>query len=239
MRTHFMKAVCFGVVLGLTLCGELRAAFVEQINGDAQPATPTARVDFSNDFAGIGWYYTPQKTYLLTGIYSTFRALEGTPSAREVTVQIQSERPINGGYVLAEATFPADQSEGGDLGASFSAISIAAGETYFVNFLNIAGMGVNLGTWEGSPGSEHGILGAVTNLGAYYKNENNGFGTEITNSWEIATNDDGVQVPVSGTHPILRFEGFIVPEPGGWELLVGIAIGSGCYVMRRKRLVAR
>src|SRR3954449_12655533 len=71
--------------------------YVDNINGSAVPAPSV----FFDGISAIGWYYTPSFGYSLTGISSYFDPLFSS-SDRTVTVQIQSERPTNGGGVLAQ-----------------------------------------------------------------------------------------------------------------------------------------
>jgi hypothetical protein len=204
------------------------AAYIETINPAATPATPEVRVFYSL-FDNIGWYYTPNTSYSLTGIYSNFGPNDTATGISHMTLQVQTERPVKGGVVLAEATFDGEKSVGGLLGASYAPISLTAGHTYFVNYLNLSGMGVNLGTWDDETGTPHPSGGATTNLGVYYRNDDNGFDTEETNTWEVAS--FGL-ARVSGAEPILFFEGFVVPEPSAAIL---IAIGGGAMVLRWRR----
>jgi hypothetical protein len=222
--------IAAGFVVAIAcICTPLsKAAFIEQINPDAQPATPGVAVAFDAGGANaIGWYYTPAQDYTLTGIYSVFRAMGGESDARNVTVQIQRDRPAAGGSVLREATFQVDRSAGGVNGGSFADLPLVAGQRYFVDFLGIRELGVNVGTWEVGPSGNRGAFGAVDNLGSYYRDDN-GFAVERTNSWEFAIFGT---VPVSATHPIMKFEGFVVPEPSTLILVLSGILGT---VWRRR-----
>jgi hypothetical protein len=207
---------------------EVDAAYIETINPAAVPATPEVPV-FYDLFDNIGWYYTPNTSYTLTGIYSNFGPHDAVTGISHITLQVQTERPVKGGVVLAEKTFDGEKSVGGLLGASFAPIPLTAGHTYFVNYLHLSGMGVNLGTWDDENGTPHPAGGATTNLGVYYRNDDNGFDTEETNIWEVAS--FGL-ARVSGAEPILFFEGVGVPEPSAAML---IAIGVGTLALRWRR----
>jgi hypothetical protein len=208
------------------------AAYIETINPAATPATPEVRV-FYSIFDNIGWYYTPNTSYTLTGIYSNFGPNDSASGINHITLQVQTERPAKGGVVLAEAMFDGQNAVGGLLGASFAPIPLTASQTYFVNYLHLSGMGVNLGTWdEDQFGTRYPSGGATTNLGVYYRDDDNGFDTEETNTWEVS---GGGLARVSGAEPILFFEGFGVPEPCSIELLsIAVLLGVGNRRIRKR-----
>jgi hypothetical protein len=220
------STIAVGIVVAGVVVGTAQGAIVESINPLAIPATPEVPV-FYSIFDNAGWYYTPSTSYALTGIYSNFGPNPSASGTNQITVQVQTDRPVKGGLVLAEATFDGENAVGGMLGASFDPIEVIAGETYFVNYLHLSGMGVNLGTWEeGEGGTPYPAGGATTNLGVYYRDDDNGFDTEVTDVWEVAA--FGL-ARVSGAEPILFFEGIGVPEPSSVLLL---AIGAGALSLR-------
>jgi hypothetical protein len=225
----FMAAI---LLVGAMVAMPVRAAFIDSINPEAIPATPEVSVFYAS-FDKLGWYYTPTTSYTLTGIYSNFGPTTSSVGVNTITVQIQSDRPVLGGTLLREGMFEADRAIGGLLGASFPQLDLVAGETYFVNYLGLQGMGVNLGTWEyGSLFMPHPADGATTNLGVYYRNEDDdGFAVEVTDVWEYASD---FITPVSGAEPILYFEGFAVPEPASLEIAVVALLGL-CRAIRRRR----
>jgi hypothetical protein len=123
------------------------------------------------EFAGptnIGWYYAPTVSYTLTGVFSYFRPVPNGTGTRTMTVQIWTDREAAGGTLLAQATFTADSDTGGLLGADFAPVTIQSGQTYFVDFLNSEGMGVDLGQYQIVDGVEEPSAGATTLLSAFY-----------------------------------------------------------------------
>ena len=115
---HIRPAAVVTVLVMAWLVSPTFGAQVDNINGSATPP-------FVN-YAGprdIGWYYTPALSYDLTGIFTTFRSVPNGTGSRTVTVQIQSQRPANGGTVLGQGSFTADSGVGGNLGASFDRVN--------------------------------------------------------------------------------------------------------------------
>lgn len=220
---YLISAVIASIAFGRAANGEV----VDSINGSAMPA-PDVRFASFND---IGWYYTPPMDYTLDGIFGRFESLADQPVQKMVTVQIQTERPVNGGIVLGQGTFLADSTVGGLLGASFDPVELQGGTTYFVNLLNVMGIGVNLGTWENDiNGNPMPSGGATTNLGTWYLNDGNGFGTMRTDAYGMSSSG----THVSGAEPILLFSGFVVPEPTS-GLLAAWGIGSIAALRRKRR----
>lgn len=180
----------------------------------------------------VGWYYTPKFSYDLTGIYSKFGT--GNPGTPNITVQIQTDRPVNGGVVLQQGTFSANSLTGGILGSDFStAVALQAEHTYFVDFLNVSTMGVDLGQWGGSAGSHVATLGATTRLNALY----------ITSDFSKAFVGEKADMlaegftPVSGIEPVLFFNGTpaaVTPEPSSIMMLIG-TVAAAPLVARRYR----
>jgi hypothetical protein len=219
---HVRPAARFTVLAMAWLVPTALGVQVDNINGSATP--PFVNYGGPRD---IGWYYTPSLTYDLTGIFTTFRAVPNGTGSRTVTVQIQSERPVNGGTVLGQGTFAADSGAGGNLGASFAPVHLTAGTTYFVDFLNTVGMGVNLGSWQDVGGTPTPSAGATVNLGTWYGNLVGNTSTNFT----TATDTNGAYYAtatgnVSFAEPILRFEGTI-PEPVSLGTIVLLALGVG------------
>jgi len=190
------------------------AAVIDQINGDA---VPLPNVFYTSGLDSIGWYYTPSFDYYLNGIGTRFPwGGFASPLTKSITVQIQTDRPVLGGSVLAEASFDVDRLVGGDYGGTFSPILLHAGTTYFVDFLNVLDMGVNLGTWEyDSSNVPYPSGGATVNLGSWYTGAASGFEVENTSGFNFATNN----AHVGGGEPILHFSGTAVPEPSTYVLL--------------------
>jgi hypothetical protein len=227
-------AAAVGTLSVLAISSTASAVVFDNINGSANP--PFVFYAGPQD---IGWYYTPATSYDLTGIFTTFRAVPNGTGARTVTVQIQTERPVNGGTVLGQGTFSADSATGGNLGASFPTVHLTAGTTYFVDFLNTVGMGVNLGSWQDTGGGPTPSDGATINLVNWY---GNAVGNPSTN-FSTASDTNGAYYTtasgnVSFAEPILRFEG--VPEPASLGLMTAaglVMLGGRCR--RRARPMHR
>ena len=75
------------------------ASIIDNINGSATTPFVLYSTGF---FSDIGWYYTPSISYHLDGIFTNFESVPNGTGTRTVTVQIQTERPINGGTVMGK-----------------------------------------------------------------------------------------------------------------------------------------
>lgn len=187
----------------------------------------------------IGWYYTANATYNLDGIFTFFEPVPNGTGAHTITVQIWTDRPSHGGTLLGEGTFNANSGSGGTEGATFSPVLLSAGSTYFVDFENTIGMGVNLGQWTGPSGGETPSNGATTNLGGWYSDSNDTFPDSGFVSggayYAVSTGN------VSFSEPILNFTGTLpatgAPEPGALGLLsLGLAgFAAMAHTRRRAR----
>lgn len=221
-RLSLPAAVCLAAAFG----APAMAATIDSINPNATP--PFVEYAGPQD---IGWYYTPTFSYTLTGITTEFVAVPNGTGQRTITVQIQTERPVNGGTVLAQGTFSANSASGGFLGSSLPAVQLTAGTTYFVDFLDTVGMGVNLGSWQNDQnGNPMPSNGATTNLGAWY---GNAVGSGSTDFSTVAIIDPAYYTTTSGnvsfSEPILFFAG-TVPEPAS----AGILLAASGLLLRRK-----
>jgi hypothetical protein len=231
-----MRLKCFVAIAGsafaLMSATAASAAQMDAINPDATP--PFVFYGGPND---IGWSYTANATYELTGINTLFEAVPNGTGSRTITEQIWDADPsVAGRTLLGEATFTGDSFSGGLLGGTFSPVHIDAGTTYFVDFLNTIGMGVNLGQWADTPSGPAPSAGATTNVGTWWGDFHDGNGwTHISDggsNYSTATGN------VSFAEPILFFEGNPVstggvPEPSTWAMmLIGFA-GLGWAVRRR------
>jgi hypothetical protein len=203
------------------------AGYIDNINGSAVPLSLITNMNASN----VGWYYTPSFSYTLTGIDTVYASVVTTRVTPIITFEIQTERPINGGVVLGHGTFQGDSSTGGKYHVDIEPVQLFAGNTYFIDFKNQLGMGLNFGTWEydqfGNPAPSGG---AVVNLGQWYLDNGDGFATVRTDGYNFAS--DGRHV--GGAEPILNFVGVQVPEvsPG---LLAGAAAVASLIVRRRRK----
>lgn len=204
-------------------------ATIDNINGSATPPFVV--------YAGplnIGWYYTPGFSYNLTGISTLFEAVPNGTGSRTITLQIWTDRPAVGGTVLGQGTFIANSATGGLQGVTFPGVTLTGGSSYFVDFLNTQGMGVNLGQWANDVNNNpQPSNGATVNLGGWYSDNNGTFPTSgfIAGPAYYQTSSGNV----SFAEPILKFQGPATgtPEPGTLVLsLVGCLI-LAFVVLRR------
>ena len=119
-------------------------------------------------------------------------------------MQIQTDRPINGGTVLAQGTFQGNSESGGIDGITFAPIPLTAGKSYFIDLRNIDGMGVDLGTWQSENGSPQPAGGATVNLGADYSDTatSTGFPT-VSGNGDYGVSTDGMKSAWRRADPIL------------------------------------
>lgn len=243
MKRHvkFLAAVFLCGVLTGGQADSAAAGIIDSINPDASPLPRTVYSP-----PDIGWYYTPAFDYTLNGISTFFEPIPNGTGDHAITVQIQTDRPVNGGTLLAEASFPGNSFTGGRLGADFlNPIAMTAGHTYFVDFLNVGGMGTDFGQFAIAPDGTHvPSAGATTRLGAFYTDPP-GSTAFIT---EFAGNAGDRMLPTgngSALEPILYFDGStgggptaVTPEPStGILMLMGMA-GAGIAKLRRRRRAA-
>lgn len=94
----------------------------------------------------VGWEWTPTFDFELTSLSTAFRFVDGAPR-RPVTAEIYDARPDLGGGLLRSITIdsPAFPFFGVHWGPfPGGPLSVLAGESYFVGFRNVDGMGVNV-----------------------------------------------------------------------------------------------
>jgi hypothetical protein len=222
-----------GPLVGITGSTRLEAGYIDSINPNAMPE------DFATSgFNSVGWYYTPSQDYSLTGISTFFAFTEFGSGSRTVTVQIQSDTPANGGVVLDQGTLTASGTTDTVVGESFaSPLLLSAGTTYFVDFLDVQGLGSNVGQWADVNGVHAATNGATTRLDAFYFGFGSDFSFASSRVGDAADESNGYG-SYSGVEPILLFSGMAassVPEPSSLILLaVGVA---GLVVVRTKRIV--
>jgi len=203
----------------------------DNINGGATPPFV-----FYGGPTNIGWYYSANSTYNLDGISTYFEPVPNGTGDHTITVQIWTDRPSAGGTLLGQDTFAANSGSGGNVGGTFAPVLITAGQSYFVDFLNSAGMGVNLGQWANdNQGNPQPSAGATTNLNAWYSDSDGTFpDSGLVAGGAYYTTATG---NVSFAEPILYFEGNAIevssaPEPSTFALILG---GAGVAAVLRKR----
>jgi hypothetical protein len=218
--------------VGLCSSSVAEAGFIDSINPNAVPAD-SATMGFNS----VGFYYTPTQSYTLTGISTYFAFDQYGSGVRTVTAQIQSSTPASGGVILDQGTFTADNGGDNAVGASFATpIQLTAGTTYFIDFLNIAGLGSMFGQYQTVNGLDVPVDGATTRLAAEYQ----GYGSDF--SFSTSYSGNGADEPsefgnISKVEPILLFSGTslpgAVPEPSSL-LMLTIGLGAATIVARRQ-----
>jgi hypothetical protein len=143
----------------------------------------------------VGWLFTATGSYQLTDLETIFRFVPTVPPT--VTALVMSNTPSAGGVLLGSGTFVpvADVFSG----AVFAPITVTAGETLFLGFENVGGLGANITLDAGA-----------TSLGTLYYDFGN------TESFNQAFSGGDL------SQPILELTGSAVPEPGAWILLLTV-----------------
>ncbi len=205
-----------GAVVGVSAAS---AGIIDSINGSFLPPFVT----FDPSVSNLGWNYTPSFSYNLTGISTFFEPIgDPAPVTRTVTVVLENTA---GGAPIATGDVSVGAS-GGDVGVTFSAVTLTAGQTYFVGFENVAGLGLNIVDWfQGVNGPPNQQPAGTVNLDGWYKGSppGNNFQTFIP---QIV--DGELQV---FSAPILNFSGTPitggVPEPSTWAMMLAGFAGLG------------
>lgn len=193
--------VVSAVIIAMLAISPAPAVIIDSINADKTPFPVQPWV-----MGEIGWLYTPQFSYTLTGIQSLFGYYGGpVRPLGTVTLEIYDGLPINSGVLLRSATFVAENGMPG--GESFTPLEISAGSEYFVGFRSFPAGG---GIWVICNYAFDGV-----SLPSYYGTDNTGQYLNFTTSSYLV-------------HPILMFEG--VPEPATLLLL-----GLGGLLLHRRR----
>ena len=183
------------VIIAMLAISPTPAVIIDSINADKDPFT------FSLSSMGeIGWLYTPQFSYTLTGIQSQFGYISGAPiyPLGTVELEIYDGLPVDGAALLRSVTFVVEN--GPPAGGSFTPLEVSAGSDYFVGFRSDNSNRIFCNS------ADSGV-----SLPCYYGTDNTGQYLNFTTTSYLV-------------HPILKFEG--VPEPAtllllglGWLML--------------------
>ena len=151
--------VAGGAVVGV---GAANAAVIDNINGSFLPPF----LIFDDAVQNIGWNYTPSFSYNLTGISTFFEPVDNPPvTTRTVTVVLENTA---GGAPIATGDVSVGAS-GGAAGVTFSSVMLTAGQTYFVGFENVAGLGLNIVDWfQGVNGPPNQQPAGTVNLDGWF-----------------------------------------------------------------------
>lgn len=194
-------------------------AFVETYNTDYDPP------ELSFNCYEIGWVYTPQQSYSLTGIYTRLGYggidyseeigdyTESNIGYRDVTVEVFDAPPSKGGRLLRSVDYRVEDHS--LQGVTFEALDLHAGEDYFIGFRNIDLLLVNLALDD----EALNFPCYATRLPYDYSDQ----GTIGTYNTRYNNHDSGLV-----NKPILAFEG--VPEPATLLLF-----GLGGLLLRKRR----
>lgn len=209
------RLIAIGTLVSGAFCvsSALASPVIDNLNSEHTPGFFTFAPN------NIGWMYEPGMDYDLDGVFGVFRAIPNpAPATRDVTLTIYDEV---GGSVLRTGTFSAGAA-GGQLGLTFSALPVTAGEDYFVTFTDIQGLGLNIVDFAYASGPDS----------TYFTPDDPG-DVDFTSGWYTGANFSSFNSVASSpgfSAPILRFTG--VPEP---TTVLLTAVAASCMAIRRRR----
>jgi hypothetical protein len=205
MKRHLYILLVIVVIAASALRAD--AAIMDSINAGQEPADSPWGV-----IKEVGWVYTPDEPYYLTGVESKFgpsstSILPPFPGT-SVTVEVYDEVPGSGGTLLRTTSFGLFR-WGVFTGGSFASLELTGGEDYFIGFAFTGPVILKNSTFD---------IDSVVALPCYGDEAVDGtYSDLLTNPTEI--------------HPILRFEGEPIPEPAT-VLLLGL---GGAVLLKKKR----
>ena len=173
--------------------------------------------------SSVGWYWTPSSTFFLTSILTKFNSGVGTNVDRPVTVELWSNRPTQGGSLLASAAFQSNLALGNMGGGVFAPFLVHSGMQYFIGFRNVQGLGVNYTMDKTAPG-----------LGNVYIS----YGPRSDNNNRYHIESDPIRKPILEVNGTVGGNTAItpVPEPLTMTLLAtGLLALGGLTLIRRRQ----
>jgi hypothetical protein len=202
-RLHLFAAVCLLCTLAPPAAPVIRQ---EAYNVDQNAAFYV----FDGSIHDIGWYYKPSHTYKLTRINTLFQSGSNHPNDvdRDVTIGVYTERPSQGGTLLASETFSTAYARNYPNGQDLDKVlTLDPGQTYFIGLLNVQWLRVNVAAY--APGTDDTTPPGpgITNL-RYWASDfaaNDGSFSSLI--------DPGTAVSPLFAQPILEFMGETIP-PG-------------------------
>lgn len=206
----------------VTLSPAVQAAVIDTVNAGKTPDGGTFQA------AEVGWFYTPNVSFVMTGIEARFGfynqptaatgpdVFAGDVGPTLATVEIYSNHPSASGVLLRTAVFTV--LEDAYAGGLFAGLSVTAGTSYFVGFRNLIGQPLIYTSGAGAESLLPGMYIGLTDAGLYGVGPLTGLGYE---------------------NPILQFSGELspssVPEPSTLAIF-GFTVGLiGVRVLRRRR----
>lgn len=187
----------------LALSAPAQAAVVDSINLNA---TPAVTYWVANN---VGWYYTPDSSYTLTGIGSKFGSSGGTVTASLYSGTVGSLTLLASGTLSTVAGAFAD--------ATLGPVSLTAGTTYFFSFSDVAGQYVNVTQDAGAE-----------NLGALRYDFGGAPGTF-----------DSSETGFTAQPIVRFLGAGAVPEPASWAMMIGGFAIAGAAMRRRPAAAVR
>lgn len=216
-------AICAAALFTVANARPAQAGWIvmDSINESATPVFyyPGAPVVFTWGAADVGWFYTPSSSYELWQIATKFAWADG----RDVTVDIFNASVGSRGELLSPAPGEAPlgsavftpQSDAFAGGIFTTPLQLTAGDTYFFEFKNVQGLGVNVTDDSGATSLPGGLRYSFSD-GSYW--------------WSASA-------PNFLSQPIVQFlKDPPVPEPSSLVLFgIGSCVMAGGASWRRRR----
>lgn len=196
------------MVLALAAATAAASPVVESVNGSAAPPFLVWGTDKA------GWVIVPTRSFLLDGLYSTFRNVgassqNGPILDRDVTVSVHDGNAS--GALLARGGFRAGASAG-DLGTALTPVLVLAGRPIFVAYAGLSNLGLNIVDWNINAPAPQQPAGTLNLDGWYYGDRYETYVPQVVN---------GVLQVFSA--PILRLQGAEVGFTAQMDCLFGWA----------------